>query len=140
MRAPFDLTKVNNDSLTLVAQIVLPNGFQPAGRVLTIDLANFSINATLDKNGKGVGLPKNQSVQVRVNGPLTLVTLKVTKSNLRSLLAPTVPATARTAIVPQQIFVIGFDIAKANADTFGGALTLNYVSNGQKGQIGFSGF
>jgi len=136
-RAPFSLTKPNADSLTLIAQITLPDGFNPAGHKITIDIAQFQFNATLDAHGNGVNLPKNQKVVVKPNGKQSLVTLKITHSNLRALLAPGVPANASTATVPNQLFLIGFDIDNPNtADTFSSTTNIGYKSNGKNGVIG----
>ncbi len=132
----FSLVKPNADSLNLVAQVTLPNGFKTAGHTVTIAVASFSFTATLDKNGNGVGLPNNEHVKVKANGTFSIVSLKITKSNLRTLLAPGVPPTALTASVPQQVFVISFD-QNGNADSFGIPETINYKSNGKTGVISF---
>ena len=138
LKIPLDLIKPNNDSLTLVAAVTLPSNFKPAGRLLTIDIANFSVNARLDNKGNAIGLPGNQKMVLRVNGANSILTLKVTKSNLRPLLAPNVPRTTVTATLPKQLFVIAFDLDQVgNSDTFGGALDLYYYGNGKKAIISF---
>jgi uncharacterized repeat protein (TIGR01451 family) len=137
-RAPFSLVRPNADSLTLVAQLTLPKGFNPAGHRITIDIAQFQFNATLDARGNGVNLPKNQIVKVKPNGDFSVVSLKITKSNLRALLAPGVPPTATAATVPNQLFFIGFDIDDPNnADTFSDTQDIKYKSNKKAGVISF---
>jgi hypothetical protein len=106
-----------------------------SGKRINFNIVNFAYSTVLDKNGRFHDT--THSVSLKANGTFSVVVLKVTRSNLRSLLAPTVPVNAQAATLPGQPIAvsIGDPTGATQSDNFGQAIDLKYSAKKGKGII-----
>jgi len=125
LRISANFAKVNDDTLTMITQIVLPAGFSYANQPVTIQVAGLRVDGTV--NAKGTFQDATHFIQLKELGGYTLVELKIKKSNIKAPLA-----IAANASIGQTLNGVGVLASVGNYTFIGNVdLVFSAVINGK---------
>jgi PKD repeat protein len=83
MRANLNFRKAFADSCSLTADIGLPNGFSPAGKLVTLDIGGAQSSFTLDAKNKAVNTQGRCAFKFNKKDGNWTITAKLARSNLQ---------------------------------------------------------
>jgi chitodextrinase len=125
LRISANFAKANGDSLTMITQIVLPNGYKYANQPVTVQVGGLRVDGTL--NAKGTYQDATHFIQLKQLNGYTLVELKIKNANIKASLG-----VAANANIAQVLTGVGV-LTSVGGNTFIGNVDLVFsaVINGR---------